>query len=235
MEPLFADIENNKLFTYKVKFDGGNAPNPYGTVCTLAICKPAIRRSARPGDVIVGFGCKSNGDNEKRIIYCMVVSEVLSWKEYINKCSTTWPNKIPNSVRDQGDCIWKNTDGAHNPRLSHSGHNLGDYETDVQYGENVLVADRFWYFGRGDKFKICIEDELPIVNRGHRSASNTREMRQAFADFFRNHFTMPSGKQGEPAIAPETSDERTCAKCRRAEKEDDEFGDVAIILGSDVG
>ena len=45
---LFNNINSNKLFTYKVMHDGGSAPNPYSELCTLAICKPAIRRVASP-------------------------------------------------------------------------------------------------------------------------------------------------------------------------------------------
>ena len=45
-----------KLYTYCLRYDDGAAPNPYWGVCTLVICKPAIRRSAEPGDWVVVFG-----------------------------------------------------------------------------------------------------------------------------------------------------------------------------------
>ena len=35
-----------KLMAYIVRHDSGFSPNPFGGVCTLACCKPAIRRSA---------------------------------------------------------------------------------------------------------------------------------------------------------------------------------------------
>ena len=39
-----------RLFTYVLAHDNGAAPNPFGGVCTLVICKPQIRRSAKEGD-----------------------------------------------------------------------------------------------------------------------------------------------------------------------------------------
>jgi hypothetical protein len=38
------------FFTYCLRFDDGAAPNPYYGFCTLTICKPAIRRVAKPGE-----------------------------------------------------------------------------------------------------------------------------------------------------------------------------------------
>ena len=36
-----------RLFTYCILVDDGAAPNLFWGVCTLAICKPAIRRAAQ--------------------------------------------------------------------------------------------------------------------------------------------------------------------------------------------
>lgn len=43
------------IFRYIVAYDHGTAPRPYGGVCTLAICKPTIRKAARVGDWVIGF------------------------------------------------------------------------------------------------------------------------------------------------------------------------------------
>ncbi len=43
-----------RIYAYILKVDSGFAPNPFHGWCTLACCKPAIRRKARPGDWIVG-------------------------------------------------------------------------------------------------------------------------------------------------------------------------------------
>ena len=39
--------------------DYGFAPNPFFGFCTLANCKPKIRKSANVGDWIIGTGCKT--------------------------------------------------------------------------------------------------------------------------------------------------------------------------------
>jgi hypothetical protein len=49
-----------KLYSYCIPYDDGAAPNPYWEVCTLVICKPVIRRTARAGDSIVGTGSKKS-------------------------------------------------------------------------------------------------------------------------------------------------------------------------------
>ena len=41
-----------KLYSYCLPYDDGAAPNPFWGTCTLVICKPAIRRTARVGDWI---------------------------------------------------------------------------------------------------------------------------------------------------------------------------------------
>jgi hypothetical protein len=38
------------IFVYVVKHDGGFAPNPFHGFCTLACCKPKIRKGAKEGD-----------------------------------------------------------------------------------------------------------------------------------------------------------------------------------------
>ena len=42
------------IYSYVVAHDTGAAPNVDGGICTIAICKPAIRRNAQEGDWIVG-------------------------------------------------------------------------------------------------------------------------------------------------------------------------------------
>ena len=230
---LFNNINSNKLFTYKVMHDGGSAPNPYSELCTLAICKPAIRRVARVGDVIVGFGCKSNGDDEHRIVYCMIIDEVLTWDAYISACKMgKYKNRIPTSPNDPGDCIWSSTIQAHDPLDSHSGHDKDDFNNDVKSGENVLIGKKYWYFGNGANQYICINEELPLVGRGHRSTSNDLARREAFEMFFTKALVdrniLAPGKYGEPKLPPEIGDDVQRQRCRVAQKEDDMHGEEML-------
>jgi hypothetical protein len=68
------------LYTYTIPIDDGAAPNPFRGLCSLAICKPGIRRTARKGDWIAGLGSKTALSG--RLVYAMRVEEVLSLEEY---------------------------------------------------------------------------------------------------------------------------------------------------------
>jgi hypothetical protein len=48
------------LYSYCLRYDDRAAPNPYHGICTLVICKPAIRRTANVGDWIIGLGSVSS-------------------------------------------------------------------------------------------------------------------------------------------------------------------------------
>ena len=50
-----------RLFSYTIPSDDGAAPNPFHGQCTLAICKPSIRRVAKKDDWIAGLGSKMPG------------------------------------------------------------------------------------------------------------------------------------------------------------------------------
>lgn len=65
------------LYTYCIPYDDGAAPNPYWGICTLAICKPVIRRVARVGDWVVGTGSSHSpiGDVAGAVVYAMQVTE----------------------------------------------------------------------------------------------------------------------------------------------------------------
>lgn len=71
--------------------DSGFAPNPYWGYCTLATCKPLIRRTAKPGDWVIGVGSKA-GVGSGKLVYAMHVSEVIAFEQY-NSDSRFTPKK----------------------------------------------------------------------------------------------------------------------------------------------
>ncbi len=71
------------LYSYVVAHDTGFAPNPFGNYCTLACCKPDIRKAANVGDWVVGTGSKKNDESDK-IIYAMKVTEKKDWDQRNN-------------------------------------------------------------------------------------------------------------------------------------------------------
>ncbi|TDR31996.1 hypothetical protein [Hydromonas duriensis] len=219
--------EDSRLFSYVVKDDFGCAPNPYNGYCTLAICKPAIRRIAKKGDVVVGLDCKSSG-NKRRIVYCMIIDDVLTWSEYINKCKTELPfnNRIPKNNRDTGDCIWIDIADDKTKRAlpSLSGHNGdADFASDIERGKNVLISQRFWYFGTGNEYKVVLPDDIDIIPaRNHRSKTN-HGFRDKFEDFIVKKMDELKisgyGKHGNPKPPPtHKANQNSCTQCQSKPK-----------------
>ncbi|WP_157755115.1 hypothetical protein [Variovorax boronicumulans] len=144
-----------RLYTYTLRVDDGAAPNPYGGVCTLTICKPVIRRTADIGDWVVGLGPKrapGNHDLSNHVIYAMCVSDVLSLEDYDAHCRECLPSKIPDWHPDApfehqvGDCIYYPR--GHGLAQRRGVHNKGNEKVDHD-GVNALLADRvFFYFGQ---------------------------------------------------------------------------------------
>jgi hypothetical protein len=165
------------LYSYCLRYDDGAAPNPYWGVCTLAICKPAIRRTAKVGDWVLGLGSRRSpmGSVSGRLVYAMKISKVLSMAGYDEYCRKSLPGKIPRWTsfdfrRKVGDCIY---DFRHKirPRLRPSVHTEANRETDLG-GVNVLLSKHFYYFG--DQPIKLPRDLLPIVHQteGHKSRAN---------------------------------------------------------------
>lgn len=164
------------LFSYCIPVDHGGAPNPFWGVCTLVICKPAIRRVAEIGDWVVGTGSANSpiGDTRGKIVYTMRVSQKLSMRDYDAYTRQYLPNKIPKwfdkDVRRRvGDSIY---DFSKNPPiLRQSVHSQKYRERDLR-GKYALLSNHFFYFG--DQPKQLPDYLLPIVKYGpgHRSKSN---------------------------------------------------------------
>ncbi|MBK7869163.1 MAG: hypothetical protein IPJ74_00065 [Saprospiraceae bacterium] len=75
--------------SYVLRFDNGAAPNPFWGTCTLTICKPAIRRSAKSWRLVIGTGSKNSKLKDGRIydlsdslVYAMKITNKLSLRDY---------------------------------------------------------------------------------------------------------------------------------------------------------
>lgn len=206
-----------RLFTYTIPYDDGAAPNPFNGMCTLAICKPSIRRAARPGDWIAGFGSKyaPSGDLSGRLVYAMLVQEVLTLEEYDRLAQTRWPHRVPDilslAMQDRlGDCIYDYTKGS--PPAQRSGvHDSGNILTDLS-GENVLISYDFVYFGSR---AIRLPDKLrPILHQtqGHKSTCNA-DYFEDFVAWLRS--TAPAAGQvyGWPDSVVDWGNHTRCGGC----------------------
>jgi hypothetical protein len=70
-----------RIHSYVIDHDLGFAPNPFGGWCSLACCKPDIRKHASCGDLILGTGSKPNGI-AGHLSYWMAVEDIVTFEQY---------------------------------------------------------------------------------------------------------------------------------------------------------
>jgi hypothetical protein len=166
-----------RLYSYVLRFDDGSAPNPFWGTCTLTICKPAIRRTARIGDWVVGTGSRNSKINDGNtydlsdsVVYAMKITDKLSLAEYDKFCNEHLQDKIPNWFdqdwrKRMGDCIL-DFQNMEEPKMRKGVHNETNRERDLS-GLNALLSNHFYYFGEEPR---QLPDYLkPIIkqNQGH--------------------------------------------------------------------
>lgn len=163
------------LFSYKMIFDDGSAPNPFGGVCSLAICKPVIRRTAQINDWILGFGSKTLRNNNK-LIYAMKVDSILSWKQYNTLCLNDpilYQTKLPSTSNKNGDCLYYYDYGAKTHKMRNNYiHTTQELQKDVDRGKNVLLSEHFYYFGSAAIEVPDFVSQIIPISRGHKSKKN---------------------------------------------------------------
>ncbi|MBZ0295452.1 MAG: hypothetical protein K8L99_23025, partial [Anaerolineae bacterium] len=140
------------LYSYCLKHDAGAAPNPFWGVCTLVICKPAIRRTAQVGDWIVGTGSSKSklGDLSDSVVYAIRVTQKMTMEAYDHYTHTHLPGKIPSwTSKDPkqrvGDSVY---DFSHpeRPEIRQGVHGENDRERDLR-GRYAILSTHFFYFG----------------------------------------------------------------------------------------
>lgn len=158
----------NKIYSYVLRYDDGVAPNPYGGICTLAICKPIIRKKAQIGDWVIGTGSLELGLGDT-LVYAMKITEILSFEEYDILCRSKLHIKIPqldseNVIAHRGDCIYDYSgEGTISPKQRAGDHKACDVKRDLD-GLNVLLSTHFYYFG--DSAIFLPTDFLKFQKRG---------------------------------------------------------------------
>lgn len=149
------------VYSYLIEHDLGLAPNPFGRYCTVAVCKPEIRRSKKLaiGDWVIGTGSKAleHATGRKltdKLIYAMKVSEKITLEQYWDDPRFQYKKPVMNGtlVTMYGDNFyhrdesgnWIQEDSAH-CKLDGTCHQE-HLEKDTG-GDNVLISEHFYYFG----------------------------------------------------------------------------------------
>lgn len=195
-----------KLYSYVVARDFGFAPNPFFGFCTLATCKPKIRKHASIGDWVIGTGAQGTYEYRGRLIYAMRVSEILDFDKYWNdrRFLLKRPNLNGSLKVMYGDNIyhregrrWVQADSHHSlpdGRLNKT--NLA-WDTGV---DRLLVAKKFVYWGRSaptipKQFRSFGKNKDDIcAGRGHRVFEG--DLPTAFAAWLEREDKW--GVQGDP-------------------------------------
>lgn len=143
-----------RLFSYVVARDYGFAPNPFFNVCTLATCKPGIRRQAQVSDWVVGTGTATR-KRAGYLVYAMKIEEAMTFQNYWNdpRFAQKRPNLRGSKKQAFGDNIyhkttpggkWQQLDSHHS--LSDGSPNPANVLNDTQT-DRVLISTDYVYFG----------------------------------------------------------------------------------------
>lgn len=199
-----------RLFGYKVRYDIGFAPNPFHGVCTLATCKPRIRRKAEVGDLVVGVGsvsCKREG----QLVFAMFVSEKISFDEYWGdpRFQSKKANRRGSLKYRYGDNVyhrsasgkWRQSDCRHS--LDTGAPNADHVKRDTS-ADAVLIASSFTYWGGdGPSLPKAFRDwggvDLANPGRDHSYRVYPDDMVSAVSEWISS---LPGGYQKPPADWP---------------------------------
>ena len=196
-----------RLYSYKVRYDIGFAPNPFHGSCTLATCKPRIRNGASLGDWIVGVGSRTKKIGGQ-LVYAMQVEEELTFDEYWNdqRFQRKKADRHGSLKYRYGDNIYRH-DAQGNWQQSDSRHSLEDGQPNVGHVERdtsadaVLVSTRFTYWGGHGpalpaEFRNWDGVDLAEPGRDHTYKPYSSEMAEAFVQWIDS---LEPGYQFEPA------------------------------------
>lgn len=172
------------IFAYVVEHDIGFAPNPFFGVCTLAACKPRIRRAADIDDWVVGVGGKegkTDNPHRGRLVYAMKVDEKLTFDQYWNdeRFLVKRPSFKGSLVQAQGDNAYHHVSGSWRQekcRHTHTDPNVTKQHLERDTGcddddaaDAVLISRHFLYLG-------AHSEEIPRILIGTEGSSRGKHL-----------------------------------------------------------
>lgn len=146
---------NMKVYSYVISRDFGFAPNPFYGICTLATCKPLIRKHCCVGDYVIGISPLDKGRGNK-LVMLMRVTEVTTFDEYWSNPRFECKKPVMNGslMKLYGDNIYHhdeqgnwiqedshhtNADGTPNPK---------NLKRDTGTTDRVLISADYYYLGK---------------------------------------------------------------------------------------
>lgn len=146
---------NSFLYSYAITRDFGFAPNPFHGICTLATCKPHVRKAANIGDWVMGVGGNALGPIRRKCVFLMKVSEKVRFQEFWDNHRYALKKPVRNGSHVQmlGDNIYHRcNDGTWIQEDSHHSNsdgtpNIVNLNRDTGSCDQVLVSECFFYFG----------------------------------------------------------------------------------------
>ena len=183
-----------RLYSYVVKIDDGFAPNPFYGFCTLATCKPNIRRHAQIGDWILGTG-STQKQRQGTLVYAMRVTEKMTHDDYWReqRFEDNRPDLRQSIRKSRGDNIyhcnletgeWIQEDSCHT-----KGHGLAnqDHISRDTKSDYVLISEDFIYKGGGPAIVIPELDGVTVIHqsRNHKNGFSEATV-NSFIDWVRS-------------------------------------------------
>ncbi|SFW11732.1 Nmad2 family putative nucleotide modification protein [Chitinophaga sancti] len=192
-------------FSYKIEHDFGLAPNPFGSYCTLAVCKPSIRnnKNLQLGDWIIGTGSVKL-KKLHHLIFAMQVEEKIEMEKYWDDPRFQYKKPVINGslvqmygdnfyYRDPTTKKWNQINGAHS--LEGGRINKEHLKVDTG-GRYVLISKTFFYFG--DKAIQIPKRFWPVCSEGRnmKGPSIPKNLADKFIEWVKEKHTI--GIHGDP-------------------------------------
>ena len=193
-----------KCFSYKMEHDFGLAPNPFGGVMSLAVCKGQIRNNVNLeiGDWIVGTGSRKMGC-EGALIYAMRLEKKITFDEYWDDPTYAIKKPVINGsllqmygdnfyhTGEKGKVIQEPSAHSNNDNTPNEDHTRRDAN-----GKYVLLSNYFFYFG--DKAPQIPEELQDICShsRSYHFRDITEDLLERFIVWLESKFS--PGIHGDP-------------------------------------
>ena len=183
-----------RIFRFVVRLDRGTTPNPWEGWCSMAVCKPQIRRTARVGDWVLGLRSRRNDE----VVAALRVDEVMTLTEYWR--DPRFRAKRPGRTA-LPDNLYRPDRRGEPAQVPNPLHDASDIARDVA-GRRVLVSWRYWYFG--DTSPPLPTDLIHLVHSNQGHALHLRRKPDDVEKLVGWLAAWPTGIHGRPIDAPKT-------------------------------